>query len=87
VVDALRHGPPISGPARRRVGDEGLPRELRIAERRHECIRLVGELLELTPELIELWRERKVRRCGHGRDSIKCNRVERSALIAVSVCV
>jgi hypothetical protein len=34
-----------------------------------------------------LWRERKVRRCGHGRDSIKCNRVERGALIAVSVRV
>ena len=72
VIDALRHGPPIAGPARRRVRDNGLPRELRIAKRRHECIRLVGEFLELTPELIELWRERKVRRWGHGCDSIKC---------------
>ena len=87
VVDALRDGPPISGPARRRFRDDGMPRELRIVERRNECIRIVGELLELTPELVELWRERKVRRCGHGRDSIKCSRVERGALIAVSVRV
>jgi hypothetical protein len=42
-------------------------RELRVAERRHKGVGLVGELLELTPELVEFWRERKVRRCGHER--------------------
>jgi hypothetical protein len=33
----------------------------------------------LTPELVEFWRERKVRRCGHGADSINCHRLEAAA--------
>jgi hypothetical protein len=73
VIDALRDGPSISGPVRRSLRDKGLPAELRIAERSDECVRVVGELLELAPKLVELWREREVRRCGHGRDSINAS--------------
>jgi hypothetical protein len=51
---------------------------LRIAERRNEGIRFVRQFLELTPEPVELRRERQVRRWGHGRDSINCNPVDRA---------
>ena len=78
VIDALRDGPPISGRARGAFRDERLPCELRIAERRNEGIRFVRQFLELTPEPVELRRERQVRRWGHGRDSINCNPVDRA---------